>query len=284
MMEERVYVEEIVETVEYDYYVERPDDLRKLTDMVDWQVVEGEPDVRGWAIVNQNGDRMSTVDDLMVSEEAGAAVMALVSLDDKSRTLVPIDWLELDAEREQALLLGTDEDLKEAPKYGEELCDFGRYYDYWEQRETDLLAEEEEQAMLAIDVTGWKLVDSHGHEIGEISDLMSDDRSGLAVVSYGAYWKMDERLTLIPLDLLEADEDTQLVHLDMTADHLQAAPSTPRAPKTSTCTTTTGRAAGSLHDALGAGAHPRPYPLIDASAAERSGAAEAPGLPRHPST
>lgn len=218
-MEERVYIEEIVETEEYDYYVERPDDLRKLTDMTDWQIVEGEPDVRGWAVVNRDDERMGTVDDLMVSEEAASAVMALIRLDDESRTLVPIDWLDLDEDQEQAVFLGSDEALKESPKYMDEMSDFARYYDYWEQRETDLLTEEEE-----IDVIGWKLVDDQGNEIGEISGMVSDDRGPLAVVSFGQYWKLDTRQTLIPIDLLEADEEEKQVCLNLTADHLRDAP------------------------------------------------------------
>lgn len=222
-MEERVYEEVMIEEEEYDYYAERPDDLRKLSDMADWQVVEGEPDIRGWAVIDQDDHRIGAIDDLMVSEEAGAAIMALVRTD-VTRTLVPIDWLEMDVDRKQTLFLGAAADLKEAPEFADGAQDFGRYYDYWEDRESDWLTEEEEDAMLVVDLTGWTLVDGQGHEIGEVSDLISEDRGPLAVISYGGYWGMDERQTMIPLDLLEADEETQLVHLDMTADHLRAAP------------------------------------------------------------
>jgi len=222
-MEERIYEDVIIEEEEYDYYTERPDDLRKLSDMADWQVVEGEQDIRGWAVVDQNDNRIGAIDDLMVSEEVGAAIMALIGMDER-RTLVPIDWLELDVDRKQTLFLGAAEDLKESPEFADDAQDFGRYYDYWEDRESDWITEEEEDAMIVVDLTGWTLVDGQGHEIGEVSDLVSDDRGPLAVISYGGYWGMDERQTLIPLDLLEADEETQLVHLDMTADHLKAAP------------------------------------------------------------
>jgi hypothetical protein len=150
--------------------------------------------------------------------------MAIVSFGESNRTLVPIDWFELNPDNDQALFLGVREDLEEAPKFTDDVRDFGPYYDYWENRECDLISAEEEDGMLVLDLTGWKLVDEEGHEIGEISDLVTDDRGALAVVSFGSYWNLDTRQTLIPLELLAADEETQLVHLDMTADHLREAP------------------------------------------------------------
>mgnify|MGYP001146669295 CR=1 FL=1 len=227
-MEERTTDQEMMEEEEYDYYVERPNDLRRLSDMEDWQVVEGEPDVRGWAVVNQNGDQIGTIDDLMVSEEAGAAIMALVSYGGfwgmgTSQTLVPIDWLELNLDRNQALFLGTDEDLKDAPKYTADERDFGRYYDHWSEREPEWMTGGEEE-MEVTDLTGWKVLDEHGHEIGEVRDLTSDDRGALVVVRYGEYWGISEKQTLVPLDNLMADEENQRLVLDMTADHLKSAP------------------------------------------------------------
>lgn len=226
MMDERASEYDMTEEEDHDYYAERPNDLRRLSDMEDWQIVEGEPDIRGWAVVNQEGDQIGAIDDLMVSEEAGAAIMALVTSGgfwglNETRTLVPIDWLELNLDRDQSLFLGDDEDLKNAPKLGEDERDFGRYYDYWSEREAQWISEEE---MVPMDITGWKVLDQHGHEIGEVDNIVSDDRGALAVISYGAFWEMPTTRTLVPLDQLAADEENQRIILDMTADHLRAAP------------------------------------------------------------
>lgn len=221
-MEER----EIIEEEEYDYSTERPNDLKRLSDMPDWQIVEGEPDVCGWPIINQNGDQIGRIDDLMVSEQAGAAVMVLASYGglwgmETTQTLVPIDWLELDLDRNQAVFLGADDDLKNAPRYSSDERDFGKYYDYWADREPEWMSEEE---MTPVDITGWKVLDEHGHEIGKVEDTVSDDRGALAVISYGDYWDIPERRTLVPLDQLAADEENQTVILDMMADHLKVSP------------------------------------------------------------
>ena len=221
-MEER----ETIEEEGYDYATERPNDLRRLSDMPDWQVVEGEPDVRGWPLVSQNGDQIGRIDDLMVSEEAGAAVMVLSSFGgqwgmDTARTLLPIDWLELELDRNQAVFLGGDDDLKNAPRYGGDERDFAGYYDYWADREPEWMSEEE---MIPVDITGWVVLDEHGHEIGKVDEIVSDDRGALAIISHGDYWGMPARRTLVPLDQLAADEEDHTVILDLMADHLKVSP------------------------------------------------------------
>ncbi len=124
---------------DYDYQQNRPNDLRPLGDMGDWHVAEGEPDIRGWDVVDTNGNKVGTADDLMFSESAGAAIMALVSHGGflgmgGEKTLVPIDRLDLDMDNDQAVFNGSQDDLKNAPRYRDQSRDFGPFYDYWSGR------------------------------------------------------------------------------------------------------------------------------------------------------
>lgn len=227
MTHEHVTDEGMIVEEEYDYYAERPNDLRPLSDMEDWQIVEGEPDVRGWPVVNQNGDNLGKIDDLMISEEAGAAIMALVGIGGylgvgEKQTIIPIDWMELNLDRDQAMFLGSDDDLRGAPEYTADTRDFGEFYSFWEDREPEWTGEEGE--MTATDLKGWRVIDEHGHEIGEIDDFVSDDRGALAVIGYGRFWDKPTVHTLVPVESLAADEENRCVVLDMRADQLLDAP------------------------------------------------------------
>lgn len=136
---------------DYDYYERRPNDLRKLGDMDDWHVAEGEPDIRGWDVVDRYDEQIGNVDDLMVSESAGSAVMALVGYGGflgmgADKSLVPIDRLDLDMENERAIFDGTQDDLKNAPKYRDDTRDYGQFYDYWSGRRMGMGREGREAA------------------------------------------------------------------------------------------------------------------------------------------
>lgn len=56
------------------------------------------------------------------------------------------------------------------------------------------------------DITGWEIVDSLGNEIGEVDDLIFD--SNARKVRYiVASLDLDERLVLIPIGIVDLDED-----------------------------------------------------------------------------
>lgn len=72
--------------------------LAYLNDLSDYEVAEGEPDVRGWTVQTPSGDSLGTVSDLLVDTEQMKARYLEVQLDQrlvagggrKDCTLVPI--------------------------------------------------------------------------------------------------------------------------------------------------------------------------------------------------
>lgn len=128
---------------EYDIFVERPTELKKLSDMQGWHLEEGEPDICGWDLVAEDNpnDVIGKIDDLMVSPEAGSAVMALVSFGGfwgmgEKHTLVPLDRISVepktDDHDDRTVFMGNRDDLKNAPDYHGNMEDLGVFYDYWQ--------------------------------------------------------------------------------------------------------------------------------------------------------
>lgn len=157
---------------DYDYYTARPVDLVSLNNS-DWQVVEGEPDIRGWMLVDHDGVGVGYINDLLVSPQAMQAVFAVVGQNPQlgagrgggggagtgaggtagggatgsagSGTynapagmpdiiLVPMDRIQLDMANRRALFQGSTEDLVSSPPYAEGAAEYGLFYNYWAGR------------------------------------------------------------------------------------------------------------------------------------------------------
>ena len=78
-------------------------ELAPLSSLPEYELAEGEPDVRGWPLVTREGARPGTIDDLVVEPAALQARYLVVGLGADARVLVPIGYVRLDADARAAL-------------------------------------------------------------------------------------------------------------------------------------------------------------------------------------
>lgn len=93
--------------------------LERLSDLPGYRVREDEPDIRGWPLLDGHGQRVGTVEDLIVDPTARKVRYALVALEEgPKRVLVPVGFLQIQSDatevRTPAL---TAEDLRALPPY-----------------------------------------------------------------------------------------------------------------------------------------------------------------------
>jgi hypothetical protein len=77
-------------------------ELRRMSELGNWKVVDGEPDIRDWPVYASTGRELGVVDDLLVDVEAGEVVMLDVDLKrDDRHTLAPLRaaWIDRGARR-----------------------------------------------------------------------------------------------------------------------------------------------------------------------------------------
>lgn len=121
---------------EHDQYRERPHDLERLGDMKEYNIAEGEPDVRGWSLSGRDDNRIGDIDDLLVDTATDRVVFAVVNhggtlgIGEKS-TLIPLDHVRFDRSRHRAMFVGTQDDIESAPEYKKNTRDYNRFYDFW---------------------------------------------------------------------------------------------------------------------------------------------------------
>jgi len=76
-----------------------------LSDLKDFKVADGAPDVRGWDVVGDGGRKVGEVKELLVSPEERRVRYLCVDLDgSSSRTLVPIGSARLDDKRDRVIV------------------------------------------------------------------------------------------------------------------------------------------------------------------------------------
>ncbi len=74
--------------------------LARLSELSDWEVREGEPDIRGWEVRTVSGRVLGTIADLLVDPDAHEVVMLDVDIAGTGRhALVPIRVAEVDRVR-----------------------------------------------------------------------------------------------------------------------------------------------------------------------------------------
>ena len=142
--------EHLVEPRPVDIYERRPSDLRPLLDLPGFQVSEGKPNIRGWAVHDPDGETpLGHVEDLLVSGELGEAVFIILNTGDvigehgldyygpdgsltDRRILIPLDRIELDEPDLRVLFTGSLDHIRDAPAYESGAEDFDKHYDYWQ--------------------------------------------------------------------------------------------------------------------------------------------------------
>lgn len=99
--------------------IREPRLLERLSDLPEFQVVEDEPDIRGWPLLDGHGDRVGSVDDLVIDTEDEKVRYALIDLEglDK-RVLVPVGFLQIRREMAEVVTPAlTIDDLRALPPY-----------------------------------------------------------------------------------------------------------------------------------------------------------------------
>ena len=106
---------------------------RRLQEMdrSDFGIVEGEPDIRGWDVVNGSGQRIGEVEELIIDAQQQKVRYMVVELDDDDldleddkEVLIPIGLAELDKEEDDVILPSvTVEQLRALPAYDADSLD-----------------------------------------------------------------------------------------------------------------------------------------------------------------
>lgn len=101
------------------------DRIVSLDDLEDFEVAEGEPDVRGWEVLSADGERIGEVDQLLVDTTAMKVRYLdvdlendLIGTDEDRHALIPIGFARLDEDNDQIFVDNlTKEDVRRLPAY-----------------------------------------------------------------------------------------------------------------------------------------------------------------------
>ncbi len=117
--------------------------LHPLSSLEDWEFAEGEPDVRGWSVLDDNDEKIGTVDDLIVDAETGEIIFAVIAHGGllglgQEETAIPLDLLDVDEDDGVLKFLGVADEVREAPRYSSKNADYDQYYDFWSDEGVEL--------------------------------------------------------------------------------------------------------------------------------------------------
>ena len=107
--------------------------IAPLGELDDFKVADGDPDIRGWDVTTQQGDKVGEVDELLVDTQAMKVRYIAVDLDESvtgsdRKVLVPIGAAQLDDDEDRVLVVGISADqFATLPEYQREA--FGRDYE-----------------------------------------------------------------------------------------------------------------------------------------------------------
>ena len=98
--------------------------LTHLTDLKDFKVADGDPDIRGWSVKTSDGVKLGKVTDLLVDGDAMkvrymevALDKRIIDLDDDRHVLVPIGAARLNDDDDVVILSRTAGELTAMPEY-----------------------------------------------------------------------------------------------------------------------------------------------------------------------
>lgn len=99
-------------------------------DRSDFEIVDGEPDIRGWDVRNETGNKIGEVEDLIVDAAQKKVRYLLVDLDDNEldldhrKVLLPIGLAQLHRDDDDVILPGIREaQLRQLPDYDKDHLD-----------------------------------------------------------------------------------------------------------------------------------------------------------------
>lgn len=104
------------------------DGIVPLDQLRDFEIAEGDPDVRGWAVISSDGREIGEVDEVLIDTSVmkvrylDVAVFDDLLADGEERhILVPIGYARLDETDDQIFVDGLSSDrLRQIPPYGRE--------------------------------------------------------------------------------------------------------------------------------------------------------------------
>jgi hypothetical protein len=92
--------------------------------MDDYEIVDGEPDIRGWDIRSLDGRKLGEVDDLLVDTQQMKVRYVEVKLDDDlvpddahRHTVLPIGTAQLDEDEDEVIVNLRADDVRALPPY-----------------------------------------------------------------------------------------------------------------------------------------------------------------------
>jgi sporulation protein YlmC with PRC-barrel domain len=199
----------------------------------------------GDKVVNRDGDDLGDVEDLMIDLTRGRIAYAVLSFGGflglgEKLFAVPWEAMGLDLEEERLILNVEEETLEDAPGFdkddwpGTPAKDFVRQtYDYYGYAPYWRLGEErEEESQLSLVLSastlmGDNVVNAEGDDLGELQELMIDlDTGGIAyaVLSFGGFLDVGDKLFAIPWEAITVDEAEERLILDIDEETLENAP------------------------------------------------------------
>lgn len=93
-------------------------------------------DLTGWDVLDRDGRRVGKVDGFLLDPGTHAGNFVILNFDGApdlgdGKTLIPFDHLKTLQDRKQVLFSGTLNDLRNAPKYRDDVKDFSHFVSYW---------------------------------------------------------------------------------------------------------------------------------------------------------
>jgi sporulation protein YlmC with PRC-barrel domain len=122
----------------------------------DFEIVDGQPDIRGWEVKNESGRKIGEVEELILDAKLRKVRYMVVELDDDTldldddrEVLIPIGLAQLHREDDDVILSGVSiEQLRALPEYDDDHLD----------------AEVERQICSALGRTGFDTISSEDHD------------------------------------------------------------------------------------------------------------------------
>jgi sporulation protein YlmC with PRC-barrel domain len=188
----------------------RSNNLVPLKQLDEWDVAEGETDIRGWDIVDRDDNKIGKVDDLLINMDLKQATFAIVSYGGTlgfgtKQTAVPLDQTDLDMDDREVVFRGLANDVTGAPQYDKDIEDFSSIYDYWSKFG---FLPGRRQLLPQVNIKGWTLVDRNNIDIGIVEEMVTNTTAGrehLALVRYGDLKDVVGTRTLIPFSFLDIE-------------------------------------------------------------------------------
>lgn len=127
-------------------------DLQRMENLENWTIAEGEPDIRGWDIITQEGDQVGKVQDLIASPKTQHVYFVLAQIGGVwgmggKHVLVPLDYIHINREDHQVKVDATRDRLENAIEWrADEEIDYAGAYRYWEEGRAEARPETRELA------------------------------------------------------------------------------------------------------------------------------------------